>query len=142
MKSSPTGSKILSGYAVLFAGLAPIGLAVTAMANGFGLQFAASILLSAGIVVYGVRVFLGEAKYIRIFAIFVMLHYFGVTLANLISYDSYPLDTRAYQMAIPRMIRGVLFGSCYGWYYIIRKRTRNGFGVEPTRPTNVASRRG
>jgi hypothetical protein len=33
-------------------------------------------------------------------------------------------------MAIPRMIRGVLFGSFYGWYYLIRRKTRAGFGTD------------
>ena len=126
MKRSPTGSRILSGYAVLFAGLAPIVMATAAIANGMGPQFAASIILSSAVVFYGVHVFRGEVGSIRIFAVLVMLHYFGVTLTNLLNYDSFPTDSRAYQMAWPRRIRGVLFGSLYGWYYLVRKKTRNG----------------
>jgi hypothetical protein len=127
MKPSPVGSKILSAYAVLFVGLAPIALSVTAIANGLGLQSAASLTLSASVVFYGIHVFRGEVRYIRVFAILVMLHYFGVSLANILNYSSYPEDTRAFQMAIPRIIRGVLFASFYGWYYFLRKKTRNGF---------------
>ena len=127
MTPSPVGSKILSGYAVLFAGLAPITLAVAAIANGMGIHYAASITLSAAIMYYGFHVFRGDVRFIRVFAILVMLHYCGVTFANVLKFDSYPTDSRAYQMAIPRMIRGVLFGSFYGWYFLLRKKTREGF---------------
>jgi hypothetical protein len=61
------------------------------------------------------------------FAVLVVVHYFGVTLSNVLNYDSYPEGSRAQQMAVPRAVRGVLFGAVYAWYYLVRKRTRNGF---------------
>ena len=61
------------------------------------------------------------------FAILVMIHYFGITATNLWNYDSFPAGSRAHEMAIPRMIRGALFGSVYCWYYLLRTKTREGF---------------
>lgn len=138
MKKSPTGSKILSIYAIVFAGIAPLSLAFLAMANGIKLQVLPSFLLSSAIVFLGVRVFRGNSKYLRAFAICVMLHYLGVTVSNIFSYDTYPIGSRAHQMAMARMIRGVLFASVYCWYYLLRKKTREGFSTPSSLPVSAS----
>lgn len=127
MKASPIGSKILSGYAVLFAGVLPAVMGVLALCYGMGLIFAQNVILGGAIAYFAVRVFLGDRRALKPFAVLVVIHYFGVTLSNIWNYDSFPVDSRAYQMAVPRMVRGVLFGSFYAWYFLLRRKTKEGF---------------
>lgn len=129
MKPSPIGSKLLSAYAILFAGIAPAALVAIALVNGVVSVPSAigNILLAAAIVFYGVRVFAGDYSATKIFGILVALNYLGLAATNLWNFSEYPDDSRAAQMAVPRMFRGVLFASVYLWYYLIRKRTVYGF---------------
>jgi len=127
MKPSPIGSKLLSVYGAIFAGLAPLTLACIGLFHGMGLLLVYNVLLAATIVYFAVRVFLGDARAVYPFATLVMLHYFGVTLSNLVNQGNFPDGSRAAQMAVPRMIRGVLFGGVYAWYYLLRPKTRQGF---------------
>lgn len=131
MKPSPIGSRILSVYAILFAGLAPAALMVTAVVNGVrSLLFAAgNIAMSAAIVYYGIRVFAGDYSVARKFALLVAISYLGLTVANAWNLNDFPDDSRAAQMAVSRMIRGVLFASVYIWYYWLRKKTVEGFST-------------
>lgn len=127
MRTSPLGSKLLSLYAIVFAGLAPAVLASFALVRGLGIFLVGNIVFGGVIVFYGIRVFLGDARAVKVFGVLVMLHYFGVTLTNVLNYGDFPVDSRAHEMAVPRMIRGVLFGAFYAWYYLLRKKTRDGF---------------
>ena len=129
MKPSPIGSKLLSIYAILFAGIAPGALVTTALVNGVvSLPYAlGNVGLSVAIVYFGVRVFAGDYSATKMFAILVALNYVGLSVANAWNINDFPADSRAAQMAIPRMIRGVLFASVYVWYYLIRKKTAIGF---------------
>lgn len=126
-KESPIGSKILSVYAILFAGLLPAVAACIAVLRGLSIYFIFNIIFASVIVFIGIKVFLGESKYLKIFAILVMIHYFGIAFSNIREYDLFPKDSRAFKMAAPRMIRGVLFACFYGWYYLLRKKTREKF---------------
>jgi hypothetical protein len=144
MTPSPIGSKLLSIYAILFAGFAPGALLATAAVNGVvSIPYAlGNIGFSLGIVYFGVRVFAGDYSATKMFAILVALNYLGLTATNLWNINDFPADSRAAQMAIPRMIRGVLFASLYIWYYLVRKQTALGFlavsgtGMQPTTGDN------
>jgi hypothetical protein len=130
MKPSPIGSKLLSGYAILFAGVAPAGLATVGFINGMGIHLIANMVLSTVIVYFGVRVFVGDYSAVRVFATLVVLYYLGITAANAWNYSDFPADSRAAQMAIPRMLRGVIFASLYAWYYLFRRKTVEGFYLD------------
>lgn len=125
------GSKLLSIYAILFSGIAPAVLITTAIVNGIvWFPFAlGNIGLSIAIVYFGVRVFMGDYSATKVFAILVALNYLGLTATNAWNMSDFPDDSRAAQMAIPRMIRGVLFAAVYIWYYLIRKQTAFGFAA-------------
>ena len=129
MNPSPIGSKLLSIYAILFAGLAPGALLMIAAVNGaVSLPYAlGSFGWCVSIVYFGVRVLTGDYSATRQFAILVALSYLGLTAANAWNINDFPAESRAAQMAIPRMIRGVLFAGVYIWYYLIRKKTPLGF---------------
>ncbi len=129
MKASPIGSKLLSIYAILFAGIAPCALVTTALVNGvISLPYAlGNVGLSVAIVYFGVRVFAGDYSATKMFGILVALNYVGLTVTNAWNINDFPADSRAEQMAIPRMIRGVLFALVYVWYYVIRTKTAIGF---------------
>lgn len=62
MKPSPIGSKLLSGYAILFAGLAPAGLAIVALTNGMGVHPLGNVALGIAVIYFGVRVFIGDTR--------------------------------------------------------------------------------
>lgn len=127
MRKSPIGSRLLSAYAVLFAGLAPLALLITAVSNGISVRLIPTLTLAVLVIYFGVRVLLGHARYVVPFALIVIVHYLGISVGNMLSYDSYPTDSRAYQMAIPRILRGILFAGVYCWYYLLRKKTRDAF---------------
>ncbi len=127
MRKSPIGSRVLSAYAVLFAGLAPLALLLTAFANGIAIRLIPTMTLALMLTYFGVRVFLGHTRYIVPFALAVIVHYLGISIGNILNYDSYPADSRAYQMAIPRVVRGILFAGVYCWYFLLRKKTRDAF---------------
>ncbi|XZE36075.1 hypothetical protein SH501x_001629 [Pirellulaceae bacterium SH501] len=134
MKPSPIGSKILSAYAILFAGLAPAAIMVTAVVNGVAtLPYSIGVIsLSVGIVYYGVRVFTGDYAAARIFGLLVAVSYLGLALSNALNFRDFPEGSRAAQMAVSRMIRGVLFAAVYVWYYWLRDSTVNGFSSQGT----------
>src|SRR5690606_4536958 len=128
MKPSPLGSRLLSGYAILFAGLAPVILATIGLIHGAGIHLLANAMLGSVIIYFGARVFLGDYSVVKVFAIFVILHYLGITASNLWNYNHFPLESRAAQMAVPRMIRGALFAIAYAWYFLFRQKTAQRFG--------------
>lgn len=121
MKPSPIGSKLLSGYAILLSGLAPAVVAIIGLRHGIGLHLLGNVLLGVAIIYFGVRVFMGEYSAVRVFTALVILHYLGITATNLWNYNDFPPESRAAQMAVPRMIRGILFAGIYAWYYLLRK---------------------
>jgi hypothetical protein len=127
MRPSPIGSKLLSAYAILFAGLAPMGLAIVAISHGLGPRLLGNVVLGAAIVYLGIRVFAGHYSSVRVFAILVILHYLAITATNLWNLDDFPAGSRAARMAVPRMLRGVVFAGVYAWYYLLRGKTAEGF---------------
>lgn len=127
MKPSPIGSKILSLYGIIFAGLLPLIAAVFLLFK-IGFLFAlVTIPLSSAVIYFGIKVFSGNVKSIKTFAIAVMLHYLGVAYTNISNRDNYPPGSRAAKMVTPRIVRGVLFAGVFGWYYLLRSRTRAQF---------------
>jgi hypothetical protein len=75
MNKSPTGSKLLSVYGIIFAGVLPLIAAIFLIAKaGFYLALI-TIPLSSAIIYFGIQVFSGRKRSIKIFAILVMLHY-------------------------------------------------------------------
>jgi hypothetical protein len=109
MNPSPLGSKFLSAYAILFAGFGPAGIAAVGLFHGIGFHFIANVVLGLAIVFLGIRVFVGNYFAVKPFAILVIVHYLGMTAVNLWNNNDLPAESRAEQMAIPRMLRGVLF---------------------------------
>ena len=127
MQPSPIGSKLLSAYGILFVGIAPLMLSIVGFINGAIELSIHNILLASAVIYFGARVFVGHRPSTRWFAVLVALHYFGLIATNFWYGDEFPPESRAAAMAVPRMIRGLLFGALYLWYYLIRKRTANGF---------------
>jgi hypothetical protein len=127
MQPSPLGSKLLSGYAIIFSALVPVALATVGLFHGIGMHLLANIALGIAILYFGIRVFAGDYAAVKVFAALVILHYLGITATNMWNFDDFPAGSRAAQMAIPRMIRGVLFAGVYAWYFLLRRKTAEGF---------------
>ena len=110
--------KVLSGYAILFAGLAPAAIATIGLVNGaLSLQAVGNVVLGAAIVYSGTRVFSGDHSQAKVFGLLVGLSYFGLAFGNFWYWNDFPAESRAARMALPRMIRGILFGSVYVGYF-------------------------
>jgi hypothetical protein len=105
-----------------------MGLAIVGLIHGVGLQLCANVGLGVAIVYFGMRVFAGDYSAVKVFAILVILSYLGLTATNILNYGDFPAESRAAQMAVPRMLRGILFAGVYAWYYFLRSRTVEGFG--------------
>jgi hypothetical protein len=127
MKPSPIGSKLLSAYGIVFAGLMPAGLAAFGLAHGIGSLLLLNVILGLAVAYFGARVFAGDYRAVKLFAALVILNYLGLTASNIMNFDDFPEGSRAQAMAIPRMIRGVIFASVYAWYYLLRRKTAEGF---------------
>ena len=125
-RSSPW-PKILSGYAILFAGVAPAGLALVGLVSGaLPLHAVGNVVLGAAIVYFGVRVFSGDHSQAELFGLLVGISYWGLTFINFWNWGDFPPESRAAKMALPRMIRGVLFGTVYVVYFSnLSKRNRS-----------------
>ena len=121
MKPSPIGSKILSGYAILFTGLAPVGIAIVGLLHEVNVFLLSNVAIGVAITYFGVRVFMGDYSAVKFFTILVILHYLSITATNIWNYSDFPHESRAAKMAVPRMIRGIFFAGIYAWYYLIRK---------------------
>jgi hypothetical protein len=65
----------------------------------------------------------------RVFAVLVIIHYLGVTATNIWNYNDFPPESRAAQMAVPLILRGILFAGIYALYYLVRGKTVEGFGL-------------
>jgi hypothetical protein len=127
MKPSPIGSKILSGYGIVFAGILPLIAAAFLLIKTGALFALIPIPLSAAVIYFGIRVFAGHKQSIRIFAVLVMMHYLGVAYTNYSNRDSFPSGSYTKKMTTPRIIRGFLFSGVFCWYYLLRQRTREQF---------------
>jgi|GEM_PF-6919288 len=142
MQPSPIGSKILSGYAVLMIGISWNFLAICAVYQGEIYTAILTVALCFAIAYYGARVFLGDYSSVRTFMALVIIYYLGVAADNFVNMDTYPADSRAAKMAVPRIIRGFLFAGVYLWYYQIRAETAKGFlqsdSSRPASSTDVA----
>lgn len=127
IKRSPIGSKLLSLYGIIFAGILPLIAAIFLIAKtGAYLAFIA-IPLTLAIIYFGLQVFAGRKTSIKPFAILVILYYLGVSYTNFSNRDNYPEGSHAAKMTTPRAVRGVLFAGVFAWYYLVRSRTREQF---------------
>lgn len=132
MTPSPTGSKILSGYAVLFAGLVPAVLAVVAIARGSRPFLLYSIVVSPAIVYFGARVFRGDPTVIKKLVGLVMLHYVGHTATYALHYGSF-----SPAVAFLQVVKGLAFAGIFCWYYLFRTKTWTGFDFKDVQSTEI-----
>jgi len=121
MKSnSPILSRLLCVYAGLFVGVAPLVLlgllAATDVTFGW-LTLLFIIALALGTFSLSVYVFFAYPSLSRVFATLVMVHYFGVIATNIMNWNSFPDESRAAIMTLPRIIRSTVIALFFGWYY-------------------------
>ncbi len=127
MKKSPIGSKILSIYGIIFAGILPLIAAIFLIIKVGFYPALIAIPLTSAIIYFGLQVFCGRKGSIKTFAVLVILYYLGVSYTNFSNRDNYPEDSHAAKMTTPRIIRGVFFAGLFAWYYLVRARTREQF---------------
>jgi hypothetical protein len=117
----PLGVWVLTVYAAIFAGLAPLLLETYFLATGsagfnpYSLVF--SIVVNAAVVYLAVRTWQGNNFARKLFIIFVTINYVLVGLNNLAALNAGPLSPDEQMTFIARIARGVLFPAIYIWYF-------------------------
>jgi hypothetical protein len=114
----PLGVWILTIYALVFAGLAPLLLSLFVVVSGNGDP---SLLLSApisiGVIVSAVRAWQGKEGGRRALLIFVLLHYVLVGINNFLMINSGQVPTEEQTRLWGRVLRGFLYPAFYFWYF-------------------------
>jgi hypothetical protein len=129
----PLGVWLLTIYAAIFAGLAPLVLATVLLLSGnlgknpvFPII---SMLLNVSIIYYSVRTWQGNDRARKIFLILITANYVFIGLNNLILLlsEQVPVDeqTRLYG----RVFRGVLYPAIFIWYFN-RSKTKEFYQTE------------
>jgi|SRR5687767_10814215 len=117
----PIGVWILTVYALIFAGGAPVFASILLLISG---NFAANVVsvlfslpLSIAIVFSSIGAWQGKERARKSLLIFVTLHYAFIGLNNYLAISSglFPDDMQPQLWA--RVIRGVLYPAVYIWYF-------------------------
>ena len=119
--SRPIGVWILTIYALIFAGLAPLLLSVFMLISGnapgnvLGILF--SLPVSIGVITSAVGAWRGSEKARKSLLIFVTLHYVLVALNNFVLINSGQVPDEEQTRLLGRMLRGFIYPAVYLWYF-------------------------
>jgi hypothetical protein len=119
--SRPLGVWILTIYALVFAGLAPLGISVftlfSGLGEGFGIGLIWSIFLCTGVIISAINAWWGKEWARKSLIILVALNYSLVGINNLIMilFDiGTSVDVSTHWA---RVLRGILYPALFYWYF-------------------------
>ena len=119
--SRPIGVWVLTIYALLFAGIAPLLLSVFILISGNAPGNEIGILLSLpvsiGVITSAVGAWRGSERARKSLLIFVTLHYFLVALNNYLVITSGQVPDEEGTLLWGRVFRGFTFPVIYLWYF-------------------------
>lgn len=117
----PIGVWILTIYALIFAGIAPLLLSVFLLMSGNAAGNEISILLSLpfsiGVITSAVGAWKGSEKARKSLLIFVTLHYALVALNNYLLINSGQVPDEEQTRLWGRVLRGFIYPAVYLWYF-------------------------
>jgi hypothetical protein len=124
-KTRPTGVWILTIYALIFVGLAPLMLSIFLLVSGNGsggvLGVLLSIPISIGVITSAINAWKGSEQARRFLLAFVTLHYVLIAINNYILIRSGQVPDGEQSQLWGRILRGIIFPAIYIWYFNKRK---------------------
>lgn len=118
----PTGVWFFTLYALIFAGIAPLAVAIVVLLSGnqglFSMSLVFSILLNASIIYYAFRTWQGNDRARKIFLVLVTANYAFIGLNNLYLLVTGQVTAADDQIRLfGRVLRGVLYPAVFLWYF-------------------------
>lgn len=126
LRARPLGLTLLILYAVIFAGIAPLGLSLYLLFTGQAFAvpgaspdaLAMAFVINVLVVYHAVGAWRGRPSAARWFLIMVTVHYVAVALNNLILLQFGELPPQVERARLwGRVIRGGLYPAVYWWYF-------------------------
>lgn len=119
--SRPIGVWILTIYALVFAGIAPLLLSLFLLISGNAAGNVIGILLSLpvsiGVMISAVGTWKGNEKARKSLLIFVTLHYVLVAFNNYLLMNSGQVPDEEQTRLWGRILRGFIYPAVYLWYF-------------------------
>jgi hypothetical protein len=126
--SRPPGVWILTVYAILLVGIAPLLLSLFLLVSGNSAGNIVNILLSLplsiGIIISAIGAWQGKENARKSLLVLVTLHYVLIAINNYLLINSGQVSDVAQTQLWGRVIRGLLYPAIYIWYfnrYIIKE---------------------
>jgi len=120
-KSRPTGVWILTIYALIFVGIAPLLLSVFMLISGNTTGSVYSIILSLpisiGVIASATGSWKGNEKARKSLLVLVTLHYIFIAINNYIFIRSGQVPDNEQAQIWGRIIRGFIYPAVYIWYF-------------------------
>ena len=127
-KTRPTGVWILTIYAMIFAGIAPVLLSLFILASGNAAGNVAGILfsltVSIGVVASAIGAWKGNDHARKSLIFFVTLHYVLIAINNFILINAGEAPDEHMARLWARVLRGFLYPAIYIWYFT-KTKTRD-----------------
>lgn len=120
-KTRPTGVWILTIYALIFVGIAPLLLSVFMLISGNAAGSVFSILLSLpisiGVITSAIGAWKGSEKARKSLLVLVTLHYVFIAINNYIFISSGQVPDDEQTRLWGRVLRGFIYPAVYIWYF-------------------------
>lgn len=119
--SRPTGVWILTIYAMIFAGIAPLlllaFLLISGNTDGNAMSVLLSLPISVGVIASAVGAWKGNNKARKSLLVFVTIHYVLVGINNYLLMNSGQVPDEMHARIWGRVFRGLLYPAIYIWYF-------------------------
>ena len=120
-KTRPTGVWILTIYAWIFVGIAPLLLSVFMLISGNAAGSVFSILLSLpisiGVIASAIGAWKGSEKARKSLLVLVTLHYVFIAINNYVFISSGQIPDDEQTRLWGRVLRGFIYPAVYIWYF-------------------------
>ena len=120
-KTRPTGVWILTIYALIFVGIAPLLLSIFMLISGNAAGSVFSVLLSlpisVGVIASAVGAWKGNEKARKSLLVLVTLHYVLIAINNYLFISSGQVPDDEQTRLWGRVLRGFIYPAVYIWYF-------------------------
>ena len=117
----PIGVWILTVYAILLAGIAPLLLSIFLLVSGNtagnGISIFLSLPLSIGIIISAIGAWQGKERARKSLLVLITLHYVLIGINNYLMLNSGQVPEETQTQLWGRVIRGILYPAIYIWYF-------------------------
>ena len=117
----PFGVWLLTIYALIFAGIAPLLLSIFMLISGNSagntIGIFLSIALSIGIIKSTIGAWQGKEKFRKYLLILITINYVFIGLNNYLMINSGQVPSDLQNQVWGRVIRGILYPAVYIWYF-------------------------